>query len=197
MRRRNFITAIGTLSAGAGIAMGTGAFTTTSAQRSFTVSTANDDQGLLSLRIGSGGEADAIVNNTSTNNVVSFEFTNINRNAYTAFDSLLEVTNLGTQNDLAISELTFTPVDGDGDEVNSADSPVKVYLPGTDPMEEDTFTLNGLENTITDFDGDSSLGTGDSVQVGFVIDTTVADHSTIENIQNVIIFAKTPESAAQ
>ena len=64
-------------------------------------------------------------------------------------------------------------------------------------MEEDTFTLNGLENTITDFDGDSSLGTGDSVQVGFVIDTTVADHSTIENIQNVIIFAKTPESAAQ
>jgi hypothetical protein len=146
MRRRNVITAIGTLAVGTGIAMGTGAFTTTSAERSFTVSTADDDAALLSLDVGNGTEANEIVNNSSnSNDRVSFDFNSINRNAYTAFDNLLSVSNLDNENNLDIEELTFTPFDGDGNEVSSEDSPVKVYLAGTDPIDEDAFELE--ENT--------------------------------------------------
>ncbi|WP_049985335.1 hypothetical protein [Halobellus rufus] len=197
MQRRKFITAIGTLAVGTGMAMGTSAFTTTSAERSFSVSTADDDSGLLSLDVGTGEVADPIVDNSSGNGTISFTFNNINREAYTTFDGLLEVTNLDDNYSRDITKLTFTPLDSDEEEVTPDDSPVKVYRTGTDPVTEDTFSLSGIDNSISDFDGDgNSLGPGESIQVGFVIDTTVTDHDTIETIENIIISATTPGSDA-
>lgn len=192
MKRRHVITALGTVATGSGIAMGTGAFTTTSAERSFSVSTADDDNALLSIDVGTGEEASNIVDNSSnTNNTVSITIDDVNRNAYTAFDGLLTITNLGgdSTNSLTINDLTFTPRKGDGTTIDP--SPLKVYqTAGTDPLHEDGFSLNSLNNSL-----DVTLGTGDSVQVGFVIDTTTT--SDADDIANVIVAAETSESGSE
>ncbi|MFU8868486.1 hypothetical protein [Natronococcus sp.] len=87
LNRRNTLIGLGTIVAGGGAALGTGAFSTVEAGRSVDVSTAGDDSALLELEIvndtlaGEGGEDD----------LIEFEVDDLNRDALTRFEDAFEI----------------------------------------------------------------------------------------------------------
>lgn len=108
---------MGSLAAGGAAAMGTGAFTSVSANRSIDVTTADDNNALLAI------EADDTPNATeyvdTSGGTVSLDFTNtdsggsgVNQNAVTVFDDLLNVTNQGTQAVIVGHRQNFAPQQG-------------------------------------------------------------------------------------
>lgn len=216
MKRRQLITAVGTLATATGIAIGTGAFSTVSAERSFTISTADDQASLLGLSQGDGPSADNVIENVSKNSQVKeFVFGDeINDEAVTTFDGILTITNNSGGGDTAavqIESLEFVPLDSSGNEIsasgtNTGLSPIGVYrTTAADGNEDDPLTgafnrkSDGTaDNTLTTFPGggtDANLDTGESVTVGFLIDTTGG--TNIANIDSINIVAKTAETGSQ
>lgn len=196
MNRRRFIATAGAMVTSTGALLGTGAFSTVSAERSFSVSTADDDSALLAIEVGDGTEASEIVDNSSTNGTVTVSLENINRDAFTAFDGLIKITNTsGTTNEIAVTSLTFRAEDGSG---NAIESVLKVYSTGenndTNPIDGD-FDINGLDNKLTtdDFDGDDELTPGETVEVGILIDT-LSSNNDADDIERVVIAAETDDS---
>lgn len=207
MKRRQLITAVGTLAAGSGIAMGTGAFSTVSADRSFAVSTADDSNALLSLSRGDGREAsDIITNNTNTNNKTKkFDFGDkVNDEALTTFDGILEIANISS-NGTEVDALEFVPLNANGEEItNNTDSglsPIGVYKTTNTsqaPLESDFTRDEKADNRIEKFPNDNeNLEPGESVEVGFIIDTTGGtDLSTIETVRIAAITSETDTTTA-
>ena len=111
--RRKFLAGLGALASGSAAAMGTGAFTSVSADRSLSIQTSGDAGAFLSItRATSGGSttpnAEEYVEGDQDTGTLSLDFTNaddtpnsnasgINKNATTVFDNLLDVTNNGSQ----------------------------------------------------------------------------------------------------
>lgn len=208
MNRRKFTATVGAMVASTGALLGTGAFSTVSAERSFSVSTADDQRGLLELRKGSSPVAEDVINETATGEgtILNFDFpSNMNEKAVTSFDGILEVVNNTTQNGLAVTELVFQPEDASGNTItasgtNSGNNPVGVYkVTNTssnsekDPFDSDFHRKGSVDNKITSFpDGGADLTRGESVEVGFVIDTTGS--TDIDDIANVRVVAKTAQT---
>jgi hypothetical protein len=113
--RRKFLAGLGALASGSAAAMGTGAFTSVSANRDITVDVAGDASAFLQF---TEAEEDGSVTpnaeeyvNIESDGTVAFDFTDtnesagenatggsgINDDATTIFDNLLDVTNQGTQ----------------------------------------------------------------------------------------------------
>ncbi|MFC7069038.1 hypothetical protein [Halobaculum lipolyticum] len=124
MQRRKFLAAMGTAAAGTAGAMGTGAFTSVSANRGITVEVAGDASAFLSLeptdspntqyvdRSGDalslefdGGHADR------TAGVDSSEVDGLNANGLTVIGELFDITNRGTQD---VFVYMLQDPDGDG-----------------------------------------------------------------------------------
>jgi hypothetical protein len=112
MERRKFIAGLGSLTAAGAAGIGTGAFTSVSADRSLSIDTAGDANAFLSIEKATDSDGDLYPNareyvDLDANNVVSLDFTDsastngsasgVNRNAETVFDNLLDITNNGTQ----------------------------------------------------------------------------------------------------
>ncbi len=101
MERRKFLFGIGTVAAGGAAAMGTGAFTSVSANRSLTIETADDADALLAL------EAEATPNGNEyvdeNGGAISIDISTadgdgVNDDARTIVRNLFQATNNGTQN---------------------------------------------------------------------------------------------------
>ncbi|QZX98982.1 DUF1102 domain-containing protein [Halobaculum rubrum] len=112
MQRRKFIASVGSLAAGSAAAVGTGAFTSVTADRGLSIETAGDANAFLSITKAEDGDGNTYANAKEyveiDNGQVSLDFTQaddnsfssasgINKNAKTVFDRLLDVTNNGTQ----------------------------------------------------------------------------------------------------
>lgn len=99
MERRKFVIGLGALASGTAAAVGTGAFTSASAERSASVTTAGDKSALLGLEANEdySGDQDVYVG-TSDYDTIELTFEDVNRNATTRFDDLIKVTNNGTDN---------------------------------------------------------------------------------------------------
>jgi len=110
--RRKFIAGLGALATGSAAAVGTGAFTSVSADRTLSIDTAGDADAFLSITKAEDDNDDVYANAAEyveiNNGQVSLDFTQaddttgssasgINENAKTIFDRLLDVTNNGTQ----------------------------------------------------------------------------------------------------
>lgn len=197
MKRRQVITAFGTLAVGTGVAMGTGAFTTTSAERSFTVSTAGDGAAALKISPGSGQTADTVVSNNTqdSDNVTALSFGSINQKARVSFDGILQITNnSGTGNSIDITELKFRAEDSNGNTVSG----IFVYKTGTSDGSTDTDPIlddsNNGKTTIKNFGGNDGqkLTPGEWVEVGFLFDTR--GNSGLESVTRIEIIARTSES---
>jgi len=94
MNRRKFIATIGTAVAGTSTAVGTGAFTSVSADRSVSVNVAGDEQALLQLEPVSGPNGDyADINNGQ----LSIDLSEVNADALTRIEDIFVVRNQGTQ----------------------------------------------------------------------------------------------------
>jgi hypothetical protein len=90
--RRSALVMFGSLVAGAAGLTTTGAFSTVEASRTATVETAGDADALLGIE-----PYDKSQNLVNTNGTVEIDIQNVNKNAITAVDQLLEVTNNGTE----------------------------------------------------------------------------------------------------
>jgi hypothetical protein len=104
MDRRKFLIGAGSLAAGSAAAMGTGAFTSVTADRGVTVNVANDANAFLALAAEDTDNGNAYVGDH--NGVVDLHFdeaagteggTGLNQDAKTIIRDLLQVTNNGTQ----------------------------------------------------------------------------------------------------
>jgi hypothetical protein len=99
-----------------GVVIGTGAFTTVSAERTVSVATAGDGAALLGLEPGDGGDVDGRVTTPADQIEITLPGTSadgINEGARTEFQQLVRVTNNGGQN---VTSLSFD-IDADADRV--------------------------------------------------------------------------------
>ncbi|OLZ40928.1 hypothetical protein A6E15_07950 [Natrinema saccharevitans] len=102
MKRRTVLVGLGALTAGGGVAFGTGAFSRTEAERGVTVSTAVDDTALLRLAPGSGDDGGFVtaesdgtitVKIAEVDNGTSDPGLGVNDGSVTGFPKLIEAEN--------------------------------------------------------------------------------------------------------
>jgi len=97
MNRRNVLIGLGTVAAGGGAALGTGAFSQVTADRSVTVETSGDAAGAL-LGLSAGTGTTGIVSTEGSGEgetIIQFNESNLNGDATTTWSQALQVTNNG------------------------------------------------------------------------------------------------------
>ena len=161
MKRRNLLATLGALAGGVGT-VGTGAFTSVRAERTVSVSTAEDDDAFLALE-----PADTVYGDmyaTLTNEgLLALSFADNGRasglgtDSEYDFDDVFTVTNQGTQTVYVWGTFDFTGSD-------FADGTVWFY-PGSDS----TTRMNDGDNAVVE------LPVGDTTHVGVHFDTTDVD----------------------
>jgi hypothetical protein len=105
--RRKFLAGLGALASGSAAAVGTGAFTSVSANRDLSVAVADDADALLSIDdidgspnsayVDTSGDGVSISITTDIDNDGTDEGTGLNNNALTKIQDLLRIENQGTQ----------------------------------------------------------------------------------------------------
>ena len=162
MKRRNLIAAIGAVTAG-GAAIGTGAFTSVEAERSASISIADEDTGLLALTALDTDEGGFVIE--GDRNELRFDFNQADsvggsgtgsKSVY-KFDRLFAIENQGTQTVYVDSEFQDAEEEGLFEEGYLDD--IGLYI-----EEVDDYFLDG-ENAAL------KLEPGDSADIGFEIDT--------------------------
>ncbi|MCU4751893.1 hypothetical protein OB919_07840 [Halobacteria archaeon AArc-curdl1] len=104
LNRRNVLIGLGTIVAGGGAALGTGAFSSVEATRTVDVTTTGDAGGLVGLNITGALEGE-------DGDTIEFDLDNLNVDAVTRFEDAFTVTN---NRENAGDEIDLTIEDGDG-----------------------------------------------------------------------------------
>ena len=165
MQRRKFVAGLGALVSGSAAAVGTGAFTSVTADRSVDVAVEDDASAYLGLDT-SGDPNDQYVSNQGSGEIV-IDFddsgnggTGVNPNANTVLESVFQIENQGTQ------EVTVS-LSGSGDIVATPSQSSSISAPSND----------GIAASLSDDAGDATLGTGDSIDVDFAVNSGTSDLS--------------------
>jgi hypothetical protein len=177
MERRKFVVGLGALASGSAAAVGTGAFTSVTADRTVDVEVAGDANAYLGLEPVSGSPNSAYVEVNSGE--VSFDFSSSNPNtsgdlgdgfnpdAVTVVDDLLRVTNQGTQ------DVNFS-VDLSGLNTGNADVTISTDdLGGESDLVANSITMSPGEEIILDLEVDT-IGQGPATASGTVTFTADA-----------------------
>ena len=185
LSRRKMLMGLGGVAAGGGALVGTGAFTTVQAARTVEVETAGDGDAFLRLEPTSdpNGQEYASINS----GLLEVTIPDVNLNAATRIDNVFQVTNNGTQPVV----LYFEEAPGDDNSGGKAIDVVTkrdqlAYDNNSDLDPGDQPTGNGnVEPDLADLSGPGSpnqyagygdlgvlLGVGDTLKVGFYIDTS-------------------------
>jgi len=155
------------LVAAVGLVTATGAFGSVTAQRTADVNVAGDDAALLGLEAGSGPAASSFVTGTDE---ITIDFSNVNTNSTTEIPNALNITNRGDV-EVAVSISTS------GANTGAIAFGVQAgELTGTTPSADLTWPNTGDVYRI-DSGTSIDLQSGESVPVGFYIDTSDADVS--------------------
>lgn len=175
INRRNVLIGLGTAGIGTGITFGSGAFTQVQADRDVTISLNNDDDADTYLRLDADDDTGR-VNNSGTNNVLEFDFDDLNDDAVTTVAPGFTIENNGDQP----VGIRITATDAAGDPSSAVD--------GWDF----TSMANGhdLNDWPADSDGDGNLDNDESVDVSIEIDTRTDQP---EDATEIIIEADTDE----
>ncbi|ELZ00930.1 hypothetical protein C482_08718 [Natrialba chahannaoensis JCM 10990] len=166
LNRRTTLIGLGTIVAGGGAALGTGAFDTVEADRSVNIETAGDDGALLGLEILSetltGGE---------NADVIEFDLDTLNVNAITTFEAAFEITNNGT-NPVTVSieddegeNLLGTngdPMTFDHDSLGSDDTEIELGTEGDD--NDQTIALDVIFDIETT-DAEAEIGIPEEITI--------------------------------
>jgi len=174
MERRKFVVGLGALASGSAAAVGTGAFTSVTADRAVDVEVAGDASAYLGLEPVSGDPNAAYVQE------VSFDFSSSNPNtsgdlgdgfnpdSVTVVDDLLRVTNQGTQ------DVDFS-VDLSGLNTGNADVTLSTdELGGESDLVANSITMSPGEDIILDLEVDTT-GQGPATASGTVTFTANAN----------------------
>ena len=171
--RRNVLIGLGGLVAAGGAALGTGAFTTVTAERTVSIETAGDASAFLTLEPASGDNGEFVDDNGDTieinldgsaaGNATTNNGTGLNLNAKTTFENLVRVTNNGTQQ---VTSLTLSLTDSNGD------------------LDDETFKFTTSDSHVTSpvTNGGSivdTLSTGSSVTFGLIVNLLTDDNSNV------------------
>lgn len=184
MRRRHFIAGLGALVGGGGI-LGTGAFTSTTADRNATVAVANEDQAYLSLTPSPTQNGNFATQATATDGKkLGLDFNDatgtgnpgegVGQDSRYEFDDVFRVKNQGTQTVFVdVDPLTGIPIPGGGE----ADA--EFYVP--DGSGGRTLIQGGAEQSPGNV---LEVGTGTERGVGVFITTT--DGSNYPNVDSTV-----------
>lgn len=147
MNRRNVLVGLGTIVAGGGAALGTGAFSSVEANRTVSVTTAGDADALVAFNITS-----SLLEGTegSDDEMIQFDLEDLNIGAITRFDGGFEITNNRENQDDTIN---LTIEDGNEDSIATTDA----------AGEEDGMYFEHSDGDLTNIDGDSGSVTLDVV----------------------------------
>lgn len=209
VNRRQLLVGLGGLVVGGGVLIGTGAFTTIEAERTVSVETAGDADALLGIAPFDGSENDDYVNAPDDGTVeiniteqgTSASGAGVNKNAITAIDRLLQVTNNGTQ-DIVVGFNAVDQGDYGEDELPggwgyavSTDEDAAVVIWASPLPSDMTKSLEKIrpDLTSTGFDGtslvdgriddevdnkaDRTIAPGEQLHIGAIVDTR---ESTVE-----------------
>ena len=180
--RRNVLIGLGGIVATGGAVLGTGAFTTVTAERTVNVETAGDASAFLGLEPAArnGTPENPYVEQTDAGTVqISLEnpngdnganATGVNVNAETVFRNLVTITNNGTQ-DIVNLELEFIEQGSDLSNPNLSNT----FQFTTSSTDSDTAEVDELVNNSDILadptpDNDGSLTPGESINFGIVVD---------------------------
>lgn len=186
MKRRKYLIGVGSLAAGTAAAMGTGAFSSVTANRSVDVEVASDANAYLGLR-GAGGDNAAYVTSDGTsgtlgislapNNAMAAGGEGVNPDAVTEIDDLFVIENQGTQ---------WVGVTIDKFGANSG--LVGFYANDGAGASEPYDTTSG---TTARLDGSSTavgLSPGESVYVSIEVDTTGANVGDGDQLLDTVVI---------
>jgi hypothetical protein len=209
MKRRKFLIGLGALSAGGAAAVGTGAFTSVSANRDLRVFTPNDSDALLALEPENTPNGDAYVDGSSdalsidfgggTNTITDESAYGVNNEAVTIVRDMFQVTNKGTQDVYVWAEIPeegirmFHDDDGGanykmtGSGNNQGAFSDTSNLDPSDPADQnDPANPGGYEAA-------PLLTPGDTLNdVGMIIDTTQFNNFNFSGNENIVIKAVAP-----
>ncbi|MFB1064760.1 hypothetical protein [Natrinema sp. H-ect4] len=180
MNRRNVLVGLGTIVAGGGAALGTGAFSSVEAERTANISTVGDASGYLAIEAHPNSSDDSATPNDpdttsdgspyltlSSDDELSFNFdgsgdpstsaSGLNRNALSKFGDLLQITNNGPNSVNLDVELRNS-----SSNTTEEDSVFTAYISQSSPP------TGGSEGDSVD--GSVTLSSGDTLDIGFEID---------------------------
>ena len=181
--RRKFLAGLGALASGSAAAMGTGAFTSVSANRDLSVAVADDADALLSIDdidgspnsayVDTSGDEVSISITTDTDGDGTNEGTGLNNNALTKIQDLLRIENQGTQDvyvyadgmptspRVALGSQASSDFDNmaDGDNLGAGENAAGAPASGAGPG--GAFSLNSSIDP-ADIDDDSADGGGEA-----------------------------------
>lgn len=169
MKRRTLIAGLGSLTAGSGLAIGSGAFTSLSAKRTVSVQTAADYEALLTLeQRGSGGRSKM----DGTPSELEFELPGDDEDEYPSGDPT-DPKGLGTDSvyrfgsDAAASQSGLFAVENQGSQ------PVQIYSTQSETEQRPEVTMYNVEtgDLLTKENPSSPTSTGDRILCGLEIDT--------------------------
>ncbi|MGQ3411527.1 hypothetical protein ACT4ML_04595 [Natrinema sp. LN54] len=160
MNRRNVLVGLGTIVAGGGAALGTGAFSSVEANRTVSVTTSGDADALVAFNITSslleGSEGD-------NGEMIQFDLQDLNIGAITRFDGGFEITNNRENQGDTIS---LSIDDGDGNSITTMNA----------SGEGDGMYFEYNDGDLTDINGNGGSVTLDVVfNLEGSSDTTTAD----------------------
>jgi len=155
MNRRNVLIGLGTVAAGGGAALGTGAFSSVEANREVSVTLAGDSAALLGLQVNDGnfnGLNDGGTSGTNGETTIDIDLSSINDDAVTTFSNALTIDNGGASsvslsfNTDNLSGITFTPASStlDGDDGASSgtdETDVDIKVDTTEDVSDGTLTI--------------------------------------------------------
>ena len=185
MQRRNLLIGMGSLAAGGAATIGTGAFTSVTANRSIAVDTADDSDAFLTIEADNTSNANEYVN--TSDGTVSLDFTNtnnsgyvgggsgINANSTTVFDDLLNVTNQGTQTVIVGHRQSFQPQKGALYHEDYEDAAITRVGDVPGEFDEVSSSIGTPDNNITNLDNSSLknlpvLSPGETLEdIGFFV----------------------------
>lgn len=175
--RRNMLIGLGTLAAGGGIVIGTGAFTTVTAERTVSVNVAEDSQALVGIEVNEryGGQEDGVAVFDLQENL--FSGTGFNPQGTTTLYGALAITNnSGIETDQMEVLLSYASDDvevPDGPAVPGTDYDSQFYFrkfeEGNAPSGVDPFEGLSFEGDAEDLGDPAALGVGDTTVFDLVV----------------------------
>lgn len=172
--RRSVLIGMGGLVAAGGAALGTGAFTTVTAERTVSVETAGDGSAFLALAparnndnfVSAPSDGTIEINLDGTDSETGQSNGGLNQNAETVFRNLVTITNNGTQE---ITSLTLTMAVSNASNV-VADDTFEFTVSQNDGNSNQATVSNGGNILTGNNSIPGTLGSGSSINFGMIID---------------------------
>jgi len=181
LSRRNILVALGAVVGGGGALVGTGAFSTVAAERTVDVTTAGDDNALLSLSSDSAYLASQSGNTLTIDLTGGSGASGFNENAITTISDIVTITNNATTSAENTSTTVGVSSESPGTDGLSGSGSVTLTInvgTSNSPRYADvTFAVTGSDDSSYGSGSTVSLDSGESAYLDVKIDTTVSPSS--------------------